>query len=80
MSLFDLAGLVGVALMLCAYAAAQTHWLDPAKLAALLMNLVGSGLVMLSLAEKFNLAAFMMELSWALVATFGLIRLAVRRR
>ena len=80
MSLFDAAGLVGVALMLGAYAAAQLRWLDPVKTPALLMNLAGASLVMASLINRFNLAAFVMEAAWAVVALFGLLRLAFTRR
>ena len=76
----DVAGLVGVALILLAYAGAQTRRLDPLAVPALLMNLVGAGLVLLSLTHKFNLAAFLMEAAWALVALYGLVRVAVKRR
>lgn len=75
----DVAGLVGVAMILIAYAGAQARKLDPLKTPALLMNLVGAGLVLLSLTAKFNLAAFAMEASWALVAAWGLLRLALAR-
>ena len=79
MNPLDAAGVVGVVLMLSAYAAAQLNWLDPVKLPSLLMNLVGSCLVMASLTRAFNLSAFLMEASWAVVALFGLARLAFRR-
>ena len=80
MSLPDAAGLVGVLLILAAYAGAQTGRLEPRRAPALLMNLAGAGLIILSLAFRFNLSAFLMEAAWAVVAIFGLIRLAVRRR
>jgi hypothetical protein len=76
----DAAGLVGVLMMLGAYAAAQFGRLDPVELPSLLLNLAGSSLVMLSLLWKFNLAAFVMEASWAAVALFGLARAILRRR
>jgi hypothetical protein len=75
----DAAGLVGVVVMLAAYAGAQLGRLDPVKAPALLMNLAGACLVMLSLTRNFNLSAFLMEAAWAAVAAFGLIRLALRR-
>ena len=78
-NLTDVAGLIGVGLILAAYAAAQLHWLDTVKGPALLMNLAGSSLIMVSLWQKFNFAAFVMELAWALVAAFGLARLVIRR-
>ena len=71
---------VGVVLMLSAYAGAQLRRLDPVKLLSLLMNLVGSCLVMLSLTRAFNLSAFLMEAAWAVVALFGLARLLFTRR
>jgi hypothetical protein len=80
MSFWDVAGIVGVVLMLSAYAAAQLRWLDPLKCLSLLMNLVGSCLVMASLTQAFNLSAFLMEAAWAVVALFGLVRLAFTRR
>ncbi len=80
MSLPDAAGLVGVLLILAAYAGAQAGRLEPRRAPALLMNLAGASLIILSLAFRFNLSAFLMEAAWAVVAIFGLIRLAVRRR
>jgi len=77
---FDAAGLLGVALMLGAYAGGQLRWLDPLKPPALIMNLAGAALVLLSLTDRFNLAAFVMESAWAMVALYGLFRVAFRRR
>ena len=75
----DIAGLIGVAMMLVAYAGAQARRIDPLKAPALLMNFVGAGLVLLSLAYKFNLPAFLMESAWAAVAAYGLMRWAIGR-
>lgn len=80
MSLTDAAGLVGVATMTFAYAAAQVGKLDPVKAPSLAMNFGGACLVILSLTRDFNLSAFLMEAIWALVALFGLVRIALRRR
>lgn len=76
----DAAGLVGLSLMLAAYVGAQTGRLNPTKAPALAMNLVGPGLVIVSLMFAFNLPAFLTEASWALVSAAGLIRLALKRR
>ena len=43
------------------------------------MNLVGSGLILLSMTHAFNLSAFFMEAAWAAMALFGLVRLLLRR-
>ena len=79
MSLPDAAGLAGVVMILAAYAGATSGKLDPKRAVALTLNLVGAGLILLSLAYDFNLSAFMMEAAWAAVALLGLIRLALKR-
>ncbi len=76
----NVAGLVGVASILLAYAAAQFGRLDPVKGPSLAMNFVGACLILLSLTKDFNLSAFLMEAAWAIVAAFGLVRIAIRRR
>ena len=76
----DLAGLAGVVMMLGAYAGAQARVLDPLKAPALIANLVGASLVILSLSHDFNLSAFLMEVAWAAVAALGLLRLMLKRR
>ena len=80
MSLTDAAGLAGVGLILVAYAGAQFQRLDPLKTPALMMNFVGASLILASLARDFNLSAALMEGAWALIALFGLLRIAFRRR
>jgi hypothetical protein len=78
--LADAAGLVGVAVILVAYAGAQMRRLDPVKAPSLIMNLVGACLILLSLIHAFNLSAFLMEAAWAVVAALGLIRATFTRR
>jgi hypothetical protein len=81
MSLTDAAGLVGVLVILVAYAGAALGKLDPERPVALLCNLVGACLILWSLlTDAFNLSATVMEGAWALVAMVGLIRWAVKRR
>ncbi len=80
LSLLDIGGVIGVLMMLFAYAAAQLHRLDPTKAPSLVLNLAGSSLVLASLFQAFNLAAALMEGAWALVALFGLVRIMLARR
>lgn len=80
MTLADAGGVFGVLLMLFAYAGAAMGRVKATGLLALSFNLVGSGLMLVSLAYDFNLAAVLMETAWALVAVVGLARLALRRR
>ena len=79
MSLIDAAGVVGVVMILIAYAGATSGQLDPKRPPALLLNLIGAGLILWSLAYEFNLPAFLMEAAWALVALVGLARFALKR-
>ena len=80
MSTIDLVGVAGVMMILVAYAGAQLGRLDPRRAPALLLNLVGACLILVSLAFRFNLAAVLMEAAWALVAIYGLVRLLLARR
>lgn len=79
MTLLDLGGIVGVVLVLVAYAGIHFDWFDPKRAPALLMNLVGSALILLSMTRAFNLSAFLMEAAWAAMAAYGLVRLTLRR-
>ena len=78
MTLPDLGGLIGVLLILVAYALGQLGRLRIDSAPALLMNLSGAVLVMISLLFTFNLSAFLMEAAWALVALFGLVKRAMK--
>jgi hypothetical protein len=66
--------------MLLAYVGAQTGRLNPSEPRSLIMNLVGPGLVIVSLRFRFNLPAFLTEAAWASAAAFGLVRLALKKR
>ncbi len=79
MTLFDFAGLVGVAIILAGYAAATTGRLHPKGALSLAVNFVGASLILLSLTAKFNLSAAIVEGAWALIALVGLIRLGLAR-
>jgi hypothetical protein len=75
----DIAGLVGVLLILLAYAGGVSNQLDAKRAPALLMNLTGALLILFSLYFERNLSAIVMEAAWALIALIGLLRLAVNR-
>ena len=80
MTIPDILGVVGVLLILVAYAGAtMTSKLDPAKAPGLMLNLTGALLILVSLYFDFNLSAVLMEGSWALVSFVGLVRLALGR-
>ncbi|MDE2356107.1 MAG: hypothetical protein KGL69_05075 [Alphaproteobacteria bacterium] len=74
MSASDLAGLLGVVLILVAYALVQLRRLDATSLGGSAMNFTGSTLILLSLVRTFNLSAFIVEAAWALIALYGVVR------
>jgi hypothetical protein len=76
----DALGVVGVGLILIAYAGATSGRLDARRAPALLLNLAGALLILVSLYFDFNLSAVLMEGAWALVAVIGLVRLALGGR
>jgi len=80
MTLLDGLGVFGVLLVLVAYALAAMGRLDAGRPQALAMNLAGASLILLSMTAAFNLSAFLMEASWALVSLIGLVRALFARK
>jgi len=81
MTLTDAAGLLGVLVILAAYAGAALGRLDAEKPIALACNLVGACLILWGLlTQDFNLSATVMEGAWAAVAAAGLLRALLRRK
>jgi hypothetical protein len=76
MSPYDILGLVGVVLILAAYAAATTGRMHPKGAPSLAVNFAGASLILLSLTRSFNLSAAIVEGAWAVIALLGLLRLA----
>jgi hypothetical protein len=76
---YDIAGLIGVATILAGYAAATTGRMDAKGARSLAVNFVGASLILLSLTQRFNLSAAIVEGAWALIALVGLIRIGLRR-
>jgi hypothetical protein len=75
----DVIGLIGSALFIGAFAYANlTSHLN--KVGFNLANLVGSILLLISLAVNFNLAAFVLETAWGLIAAAGLVMALLARR
>jgi len=76
----NIVGLVGGAIMVIAFAYSN---LTKAMNLVLfnLLNLVGAAMLIASLMVHFNLASMALEIVWAAIATFGLVRaLTIRAR
>ena len=78
-SWFDIAGLVGVVLIVIAYLLLQLGKLRSTAVSYSLLNALGAALVMVSLYFAFNLAAFLMEAFWFLISLFGLVRTLMKK-
>lgn len=72
-------GLIGSALFVAGFAYANAaKQID--KVLFNLVNLIGAVLLLISLAVHFNLAAFVLEVCWGLIALIGLVRALFERR
>lgn len=80
MTLLDAGGVIGLLLVLLAYAGIHFDWFDPKRAAALLMNIFGSALILVSTIHASNLSAFLMEAAWAAMALYGLLKLVLQRK
>ena len=69
--LFDLAGFIGVLLIVIAYLLLQLDKLASSSLSFSLLNAVGSLLIMVSLVFRFNASAFLIEVFWFLISLLG---------
>jgi len=74
LTLFDLAGFVGVVLIIVAYLLLQLDKLPSSSPRYSLLNAVGALLIIISLVFKFNLSAFIVEAFWFLISLLGLWR------
>ena len=74
----DIIGLCGSVLFIGAFLYAN---ISPAmnKILFNLFNFIGAILLLISLSIHFNLAAFILEVAWAMIAIFGLVT-ALRAR
>ena len=70
----DLIGLVGVALILVAYAGVQSGRLPAEDWRFSALNGVGAALILVSLWFEFNLASFVIEIAWLAISLWGLWR------
>jgi hypothetical protein len=75
----DIIGLIGSALMVIAYGYSNIA----ARMNFVLfniLNLVGSAMLIASLAVHFNLASMALEIVWAIIALLGLIKAWMKRQ
>jgi hypothetical protein len=78
--LFDLAGFIGVVLIIVAYLLLQLEKLPSSSPRYSLFNASGALLIMVSLIFAFNLSAFIVEAFWFLISLLGLWRSLFARK
>ena len=71
---FDLAGFIGVLLIVVTYLLLQLDKLQSSSPRYSLLNAAGALLIIVSLVFKFNLSAFIVEVFWFLISLLGLWR------
>lgn len=75
----DVVGMSGVGMILLAYLGIQLERIDARSLWYSLGNLIGAGLILISLCFTFNLASFVIESFWLAISILGIIRWHRRR-
>ena len=79
-TLFDLAGFIGVLLIVVAYLLLQLDKLPSSSPSYSLLNAAGALLIIVSLVFEFNFSAFLVEVFWFLISLLGLSRWLISRK
>lgn len=73
-SIYEIVGVVGFILYLVAYFLLQVGIIDGHSLTYIVMNLIAACFVLGSLLVSFSWATLIIQLAWAFVSLFGLVR------
>jgi hypothetical protein len=79
LSLYDIAGFLGAAIVVVAYFAMQQRWLGALDWRFPAANLAGSLLILVSLWFEWNFPSVVIEVFWAAISLMGLIRSLAER-
>jgi paired small multidrug resistance pump len=71
---YDWIGVAGTATVLVGFLLLQAGRISGTAITYQLINLFGSGGVLVSLLGKFNMSVFVLELTWMLISIFGIVR------
>ena len=70
----EILGMIGSLVLIISYSLLQLGKLKTDQLNYALFNAIGAGLILISLLNQFNLAAFIIEIFWLLISLLGIIR------
>lgn len=79
-TIFDVLGTIGVAMIIITYVLLQTGRLQSTQLSYSLLNAFGAALVLISLYYSFNLSAFIVEAFWLIISVYGIVRYFAGRK
>lgn len=71
---YDWIGIAGTAMVLVGFLLLQAGRIPGTAISYQLINLFGSGGVLVSLLGKFNMSVFVLELTWMLISAYGIVR------
>jgi hypothetical protein len=77
---YDLIGLVGAGFIIVAYFLLQIKKLDASGWRYSTMNMLGAGLIIISLLVEWNFAAFVIEAFWLGISLFGLAKYIAQKK
>ena len=80
MTFIDVLGLLGVTIIIIAYALLQTEKLATIQPIYSILNILGASLILFSLLFDWNLSAVLIEVFWIIISIYGLARLLNKRK
>ena len=79
-TLIDIIGLTGVAIILVTYFLLQIEKITSTSLGYSLLNILGSALIMVSLSINWNLASAVIEAFWIMISLIGVYKYFKKRK
>ena len=75
----NLVGIIGVIIILMAYLRLQSGYMKFNGVDFLLINIIGSVMILFSLMFHWNLASVVIEAAWLLISFYGLVKVFFNR-
>lgn len=77
-NIYDFIGNTGVAFIVASYFLLQIGKVTSTSLSFSIYNVIGAILILISLYDRFNLSAFIIEAFWLVISLIGIIRYFVK--